>query len=322
MKNYNYYLGLFLSFLSFSIIAQGVAINEDGAAPDASAMLELKSTEQGFLPPRMTEAERDAIVDPTEGLTIYNTTENCLQWWNGNFWYDACGNNPILDYPEGTVFCDGVITEIVEVFHAETGYTWMDRNLGASKVATAIDDCPDYPSDCAYGDLYQWGRFADGHQCRDSPTHSSSATTPTPFTGADWDGKFINVGGTQSSPSLRYWLTPADDDLWDGIDGENNPCPIGFRLPTDAELTNERSSWPTYGGSQAGPNAFASPLKLPRTERRYSSSGTIGDATAGVYWSSTHSTSHRARYLWFGNSSSGVTAQDRAFGFAIRCIKD
>ncbi len=52
---------------------QGVAINEDGASPDPSAMLEVTSTEKGILIPRMTEAQRDAIAEPATGLLIFQT---------------------------------------------------------------------------------------------------------------------------------------------------------------------------------------------------------------------------------------------------------
>jgi uncharacterized protein (TIGR02145 family) len=45
---------------------------------EPSALLELQSTEQGFLLPRMTQAQRDAIVSPAKGLQIYNTTTDCL----------------------------------------------------------------------------------------------------------------------------------------------------------------------------------------------------------------------------------------------------
>jgi hypothetical protein len=44
------------------------------------------------------------------------------------------------------------------------GQIWMDRNLGASRVATSSTDSE------AYGDLYQWGRGTDGHEKRDSGT--------------------------------------------------------------------------------------------------------------------------------------------------------
>ena len=55
-------------------------------APNSSAILELASTTKGFLPPRMTTAQRDAINPKPAGLTIYNTSTNILQFWNGTSW--------------------------------------------------------------------------------------------------------------------------------------------------------------------------------------------------------------------------------------------
>jgi hypothetical protein len=50
-----------------------------GGAPDASAQLDVTSTTRGFLPPRMTTTQRDAISSPAAGLVIYNTTTSKLQ---------------------------------------------------------------------------------------------------------------------------------------------------------------------------------------------------------------------------------------------------
>lgn len=47
--------------------------------PNAAAQLEVASTTTGFLPPRMTEAQRDAISTPPNGLILYNTTTDKLQ---------------------------------------------------------------------------------------------------------------------------------------------------------------------------------------------------------------------------------------------------
>jgi uncharacterized protein (TIGR02145 family) len=69
----------------------GIGIGTNNPSP--SAKLDISSSTQGFLPPRLTTSQRDAIVSPALGLTIYNVTDNCLQWWNGNVWYDGCGNN-------------------------------------------------------------------------------------------------------------------------------------------------------------------------------------------------------------------------------------
>jgi hypothetical protein len=62
-------------------------------------------------------------------------------------------------YPAGTVNCNGNATIVNDVTNPTTGKTWMDRNLGASQVANSSTDA------ASYGDLYQWGRRADGHQC-------------------------------------------------------------------------------------------------------------------------------------------------------------
>lgn len=45
-----------------------------GSAPVASASLELTSTSKGFLPPRMTAVQAEAISSPAEGLMVYSTT--------------------------------------------------------------------------------------------------------------------------------------------------------------------------------------------------------------------------------------------------------
>jgi len=57
-------------------------------APDASAQLQVDSTTKGFLPPRMTTTERDAISTPAAGLMVYNTTTNKAQCYNGTAWQD------------------------------------------------------------------------------------------------------------------------------------------------------------------------------------------------------------------------------------------
>ncbi|GHB53105.1 hypothetical protein [Mongoliitalea lutea] len=77
-------------------------------------------------------------------------------------------------YPKETLFCGDIYTEIIDVINPRTGRVWMDRNLGASQAATHISD------NLAYGDLYQWGRGADGHQCRNSGTTTSLSSTDQP----------------------------------------------------------------------------------------------------------------------------------------------
>ena len=82
------YATVMMLFFTGSMFAQSgsVGINNDGTSPDASAMLDVSSTTKGFLPPRMTTNQRDAISSPVAGLTIYNTTKNCNETYNGSSW--------------------------------------------------------------------------------------------------------------------------------------------------------------------------------------------------------------------------------------------
>lgn len=78
-----YGLTLFL-FISLKGHAQNVGIGTN--TPDNSAILHLESTTMGFLPPRMTYAQRDAIVNPAQGLVVFITEDSTLQFWNGACW--------------------------------------------------------------------------------------------------------------------------------------------------------------------------------------------------------------------------------------------
>ena len=62
------------------------------AAPNASSVLDLSSTTKGLLPPRMTEAQRDAIASPAAGLAVYNTDSNQLNIYNGSAWGAVAGS--------------------------------------------------------------------------------------------------------------------------------------------------------------------------------------------------------------------------------------
>lgn len=63
----------------------GIGIGTSGA-PDASALLEISSTTKGFLPSKMTTAQKDAIGSPASGLQVYTTDSNKLNVYNGTEW--------------------------------------------------------------------------------------------------------------------------------------------------------------------------------------------------------------------------------------------
>ncbi len=68
--------------------AQSAAINNDGSNADGSAILDVKSTNKGFLLPRMTTAQRTAIVFPAKGLKVFDTDTNCFWFHNGTAWVE------------------------------------------------------------------------------------------------------------------------------------------------------------------------------------------------------------------------------------------
>jgi hypothetical protein len=68
---------------------------------DGSAKLQVDSTTQGFLPPRMDGTDRDAISSPAAGLVIYNTSTNQLNIYNGTSW-GAVGGAVYIDNFTGT----------------------------------------------------------------------------------------------------------------------------------------------------------------------------------------------------------------------------
>jgi len=69
-------------------VAQILFSDAQNTSPTAvtSAVVAIDSTTQGFLPPRMTTAQRDAIASPAAGLIVYNTTTNVLDFYNGTVW--------------------------------------------------------------------------------------------------------------------------------------------------------------------------------------------------------------------------------------------
>jgi uncharacterized protein (TIGR02145 family) len=192
-------------------------------------------------------------------------------------------------------------TQIQTVYNPVTGEIWMDRNLGASRVATSSKDME------SYGDLYQWGRNTDGHEKRTS--FKTSALSNNDLTG---HGNFVVLS------SGYNWRNPQNDNLWQGLNGTNNPCPEGFRIPTSAEWEAERNSW----SSNNSTGAYSSPLKLTVAGVRFASDGNIDNSNfSGMYWSSTLSGSF-VQCLSFFSSYASISNGVRSGGCSVRCIKD
>lgn len=94
IQGYNKVQGGNLPIASFSVDGVKISLNEGSILDiDESAALEISTTTKGFLPPRMTQAQRDAISTPAAGLTIFCTdctandaSTGVLQTFNGTTW--------------------------------------------------------------------------------------------------------------------------------------------------------------------------------------------------------------------------------------------
>ena len=95
MKKISFFIAVLL-LQSSALLSQSVGINTDGSAPNSSAMLDVSSTTRGFLPPRMSYAQREMIMGPVAGLIVWCT--NCgpngeLQVYNGTTWTNMIGGS-------------------------------------------------------------------------------------------------------------------------------------------------------------------------------------------------------------------------------------
>ncbi|MDR1592277.1 MAG: fibrobacter succinogenes major paralogous domain-containing protein, partial [Prevotellaceae bacterium] len=218
------------------------------------------------------------------GTIIYNTNIDLglgVFVWDGDNWQPV--GEPYI--PHTTVPAPTCPNPVPDV-------TFMAYNLGAD-VAELMSLYPDlspakqqmkYQANHAFsaadatvwGDLYQWGRVADGHEKRDAVAYGTDGPLPVadlyPTTGQVKDD--TNGGYNKADTNQKYghfikntaytsydWRTPKKDDLWgngvaigtatsggvkstsddlyyqstDWVISQNNPCPLGWRIPTQDE---------------------------------------------------------------------------------------
>ena len=110
-------LFLILGLIYSSIYAQ---IGIGTVNPEQSSVLDVTSTNKGFLPPRMTTSERDAINggDIAIGLVIYNEDTKCIEFYMGTGWSNPCGTGatPVDPLPANITLTAGQIKYITSIF--------------------------------------------------------------------------------------------------------------------------------------------------------------------------------------------------------------
>lgn len=238
-------------------------------------------------------------------------------------------------------------------------YFWAPINVGASTTTNKAATTGDITDAC--GKLFQWGRYI-GVNATNSPSGDIYTGTDRPV-GVDggglpsmtkWDGKHIKA--SSSDPNTQFnWLqfeegqnNPDNNGmvkgawyqkLWNANEGTDNaevvktandPCPTGWRVPTEAEwkaidVNSNNLVWSTESrnltiwGKESGKN-----LILPAAGCRLNATGgSSGMSSHGYYWSSSTPTDDvNATYVGFTNTQLSVSTGYRAAGYSVRCVQE
>ena len=221
---------------SFASIAQNVGIGT--TTPNASAQLDVTSTNSGFLPPRMTYAQRNAIVNPAAGLIVYCTDCNGgageMNYFNGSTWMNmtvGIASNTVTDLPSVTIGAQVWTTQNLNVSSyrdgtplpkVEDGATWESLTTGA--YCYYNNDSATYAA--VYGKLYNWYAVNDPRGLAPIGWHVS--------TDAEWTTLKISLG---ANPGAQLKATSGWEwcDIGNGTNGNGTDSsrfagfPGGFR---------------------------------------------------------------------------------------------
>ena len=261
-----------------------------------SAKMEVNSTTQGFLPPRMSTGQRDAIVSPVAGLTIWCSNAKELEVYDGSRWTNMIG---------GTTAADNTPRVLIGA------KTWTTQNLNVSTYR-------DGTSIPRVDNATTWAGLTTGAYCY---FNNDSATYAAVY------GKLYNwyaVAGIYDASSLS------------NASLRKNLAPAGYHIPTDAEWSTltttlganpgtqmkSTSTW-TSGGTGNGTNTSGF-TGLPGGNRSFNGLTFGGLNGTGYWWSSTEISSTNAWYRALVGTLTSVDRYDvsKAYGMSVRCLLD
>jgi len=253
------------------------------ATPDASAKLDVSSTTQGFLPPRMTTVQRDAISSPATGLLIYNTTTHSLEFKSSTSWVSPTTAIVPVSYP------------YIMMLNAAP---WIEKNLEVTTYRNG-DIIPYVP------DPTVWATLTTGAWCY---------YDNDPVNGAIY-GKLYNWYAVNDPRGLapKGTLIPDQYDRMELIYYFG-----GSTLAGGPMKTTGTSRWASPNTGATNQEGFAA---LPGGFRMNNGSFAQIGLTA-IWWTSTEYSSTLADVFSanYNNTTIGLESADKKNGFSVRCI--
>lgn len=198
---------------------------------------------------------------------------------------------------------------------AADGNIWLQQNMGSSRVATSMTDTG------GYGWLFQWGRWIDGHQLRNSSTAAVSTLPGNNPDGLGLGSAMFYTGGNPND----WWGGGVATDTWAESDTASavkgiDPCAqlgSNWHMASAAEWANLL----TLENITDAASAFASNLKLTLAGQRDGNNGNLFNVGSfGTYWTSTTSGPY-AKAVSI-QSAAIIPADDalRSYGHSVRCL--
>jgi Chaperone of endosialidase len=276
MKNFAHLFAFLI--VSISATYAQVGINADNSAPLSSAQLDVKSTTKAFYPPRMTTAQKNAIVSPQAGAVVFDNTLNQLSFYNGSSWVAAAGSGLALPYNQST-----------DHFSGFDGGLFRVTNTSANGDAVALN-----------GTIT--GTY--GYAIRAMATNTNSYYTGAIYgTNSSTNAEGIGVGGSHAGggPGVSgnsvygsgvvgrtYEILPINDNSR-GISGENASTNnfgvgvYGFHAGSGKAIYGyTENGWGVYGSSSTGRGVYGtSGINTGVTGISSSGNGIYGESGSG-----------------------------------------
>ncbi len=296
MKRVQPLLLAILIIVSYTLSAQ-VIVNTDGSSAHASAMLDVKSTNKGFLPPGMTQAQRHAILSPATGLFVYQTNETPgYYYYTGANWIGITGIGPGSISNSSCIDYDGNAYPTITI----GTQVWTAENLRVKHYRSG-DPIPHVEKDTAW----------------------TNSTT----------GAFCWYNNAQSANEKYYGVLY---NCY-AVDDNRGLCPDGWHVPTDNEwitLANFLGGAFYAGGKMKFESDF---WDYPNTDATNSSNFSAFPGGLRDYWGKFlfrgkdaywwHASDNKNYYTYFSdvNWFDGQIINDIGvcqIGLSVRCVKD